>query len=408
MKERSEAGFFCHSYVGLRFFLLLAVLEGHYWFEKFPGTRVGALSLSVPCFFALSGFLISHTLFCYESLPRGRALATFYLRRALRILPAYYLVLALAQWWHGVPYLEWHLTYLLNWKVYFLSAWDPGAFVQYLNERDFNAIHLWSVCVEEQFYLLYPLFVLFSPVRWRTHLLLLFLGFCIVARIYLLATSPPLCFFGGLPFVAGEYILWGCLFAWMDFRGRWRWLCSRWALYGSLLGLLGLAWNDSAFARWGQWRPPVHQTVYCLLIATLIASLRYNGGSWPGRLLAWKPFRRIGTWSYGAYLVHSFLNPTLDHLLESFPWLVVFPSCPRAAFGPFLTVAVAALLWHGFEKPIQSWRGRFSGAVVAGEDGHGVDQEAGLAGEGHRADGQLASARLVEGADGKDDLVFEQ
>lgn len=384
---KSEAGFYCPSYVGLRFFLLLAVLEGHYWFEKFPGTRVGALSLSVPCFFALSGFLISHTLFCYESLPRGRALATFYVRRALRILPAYYLVLGLAQWWQGVPYLGWHATYLLNWKIYLVSCYDPAAFVQYLNYRDFNAIHFWSVCVEEQFYLLYPLFVLFCGAVWRTRALLAGIAFCVGDRWFLLKTAPPLCFFGGLPFVAGEYILWGCLFAWMDFRGLWRWLESRAALYLSLLGLVVLAWNDTAFARWGQWRPPLHQSVYCVLIATLLASLRYNGGSWLGRFLAWKPFRRMGTWSYGAYLVHSFLNPTLDQLLEAFPALVVFPACPRAVLGPVLTLLVAAALWIFYEKPIQSWRGRFSGSVVAREDGHGVDQKAGLAGEGNAADG---------------------
>ena len=398
---KSEAGFYCPSYPGLRFFLLLAVVEGHYWFEKFPGSRVGALSLSVPCFFALSGFLISHTLFCYESLPRGKALGTFYVRRALRILPAYFLVLLVVNWWRGVPFMGWQLTYLLNIKIFLLSYFEPVQFVQFINYRDFNAVHFWSVCVEEQFYLLYPLFVLFFPRPWRTRALLAVIAVSVAARVYLLKTSPPLCFFGGLPFVAGEYILWGCLFAWMDHRGLWRWLRSSAAVYLSLLAVVALAWNDSSFARWGQWRPPVHQTVYCILIATFVASLRYNADSWLGRFMAWKPFRRMGTWSYGAYLVHSFLNPTLDGLLAAYPALVLFPACPRAGLGPVLTIAAAALLWYGFEAPIGRLR-----AVVAREDGHGVDQEAGLAGESHGAQGELAGAGLVEGGDGDDHLVL--
>lgn len=366
--ETSEAGFFCPAYVGLRFFLLMAVLEGHYWYDKFPGTRVGTLSLSVPCFFALSGFLISHTLFCYESLPKTKALATFYVRRALRILPAYYIVLLLANAIWGVPFMAWQLTYLLNLKIYLISNYDPAEFISYLNYRNFNAIHFWSVCVEEQFYILYPLFVLFGPRRWRTQCLLAALALSILSRIYLLQTAAPRCLFGGLPFVAGEYILWGCLFAWMDFRDRWHWLRHPATLYASLLGLIILGWNDKSFLIWAQWRPPLHQTAYCLLIATFIASLRHNGSTRLAKFMAWKPFRRLGTMSYGAYLIHSFLNPTVDRLAAQYPALAIFPACPRAVLGAVLTLAAAAILWYGFEKPIQGLRKGWTTQKVASPD----------------------------------------
>jgi peptidoglycan/LPS O-acetylase OafA/YrhL len=356
---QSEAGFFCPAYVGLRCILLLAVLQGHYWFESFPHSRIGALSLAVPCFFALSGFLISHTLFHYERLPAAKALATFYIRRALRILPAYFLVLTLAQLARGVPYLVWHATYLLNFKIYWLSYRDPAAFSVFLGYRDFNAIHFWSVCVEEQFYLLYPLFVLGTSRRWRTPLLVAAIGLSIAARVWLSQRHGE-AFYGGLPWVAGEYILWGCLLAWMDFRGLWLWLRDPLTLYGSLGALLYLGWHDESFWRWGQWKPPLHQTVYCLLIAALIASMRHNNRSLLNRFLELKPLRWVGKMSYGAYLVHTFLNPALDSILQWLPWLILFPRCPRAALGTVLTLGVAALLWYGFEKPIQGWRQRWT------------------------------------------------
>ncbi|MBS2038576.1 acyltransferase [bacterium] len=360
LKQSSEAGFFCPAYVGLRCFLLFAVLEGHYWIETYPGSRVGSMSLSVPCFFALSGFLISHTLFSYESMPARQALTTFYWRRILRILPAYLVVLAVTRMLWGVPYLFWNMAYLLNWKIYLLSSREPAEFLAFLNLRNTNAIHFWSVCVEEQFYLLYPLFVFGSSRARRTGWLLAGIVFSILCRCYLLKTSGPLTFFGGLPMVAGEYILWGCLFAWFDFRDRWRWLRHPVTLYGCLLAVFCLGWWDPSYRTWAQWRPPLHQTVYCILIAGFVASLRHNPRTLLARFLAWKPFAWIGTMSYGAYLVHSFLNPTVDRLVADHPWLAVIPTCPRAFLGPVLTIAAAAVLWFGFEKPVQRLRRKFS------------------------------------------------
>ncbi|MBT9585745.1 acyltransferase [bacterium] len=359
-KPQSEAGFFCPAYVGVRCLLLLCVIEGHYWAEHFPDTRVGTLSLSVPWFFALSGFLISHTLFAYESLAPGKALSIFYVRRALRIFPAYFLVLAIAHLTRGVPYVGWDLTYLLNFKIYLLSSSNNLAdFMTFLQYRDFNAIHFWSVCVEEQFYLVYPWLVFGTSRRWRTTLLSAAIVGSIACRLYLLRTSGGMACYGGLPFIAGEYILWGCLVAWMDYRNRWRWLRDPIILYVSLCVFFYLSWHDDSFRRWAQFRPPAHQTVYCVLIAVTIASLRHNNQSYLNLALAWKPLRWVGTMSYGAYLLHSFLNPTLDQLLETFPFLVLFPQCPRAVLGPVLTVGVASLLWYGFEKPIQGWRQRW-------------------------------------------------
>lgn len=355
----SEAGFFCPAYIGLRCVLLLVVLEGHYWFEAAPDPRLTPLTFAVPCFFALSGYLISHTLFRYESRPPGEALRVFYLRRAFRILPPYYLVLAVAYLIGGTPYLGWQAAYLMNFKIYHLSQYEPFAFLRYQDFGSFNAMHFWSVSVEEQFYLLYPLFLFGLGRRWRGSLLALGIAFTILCRFWYLRYQPH-AFYGGLSWVAGEFILWSCLLAWLEFNGRLGWLANRAALYGSIatFGLLG--YYDRSYGLWAQWKPQAHQTVYAMVLAVLVLSLRHCPDSLVARALSWKALAPIGAMSYGAYLVHIFLNPVADRLAQIAPWLVLFPQCPRATVGPIVTLTVAAAMWYGFEQPINRLRRRWS------------------------------------------------
>ena len=358
--SKSQAGFFCPAYVGLRCFLVMLVMEGHYWFEKFPTRGFSMFSFAVPCFFALSGFLISHTLFSYEEagVPWKKGMKVFYMRRLLRILPPFVLVLAVAHLVRGVPHLVWHATYLTNIKVFLLSAFDPLAWREYLAVRYFNAIHFWSVAVEEQFYLVYPFLVFMVPRKYRTAMFGFGIVTAIAFRVYCW-THFRHAFYGGLPIIAGEFIMWGCLVAWMDHRDRWTWLRTPLALYGSLAVFFLLAVNETRYGNWGQWKAPPHQTVYCILLAVFILSLRYSGETVLARVIAWKPFAFVGKLSYGAYLIQEFLNPYLDPILERFPFLVVFPACPRAVLGPICTIALATVMWYCWEEPINRWRTRW-------------------------------------------------
>jgi peptidoglycan/LPS O-acetylase OafA/YrhL len=354
-KPISEAGFFCSAFVGLRAVLLLIVLEGHYWFEATGDPRLNVLTFAVPCFFVLSGYLISHTLFHYERRPWKQAAGTFYLRRALRILPPFYLVLLLAHLTYGVPFLAWQAAYLMNVKLFILSAFEPGAFFAFVIGGRLEALHFWSIDVEEQFYLLYPLLILATRQGGRTLCLLAAIGICIASRCALYRDWHAT-YYGGLPIVAGEYILWGCLLAWADHRGRLLILRGRGPMYISLGLFAGLAIQDKSYGSWAQWKPPCHATIYAMLLAVFILALRYAPGSLLARFLSAKPLVPIGKVSYGAYLVHLFLNPAVDQVLFWMPWLKVFPQCPRAVAGPLVTLAVATIMWHGLERPLDSWR----------------------------------------------------
>ncbi len=153
---------------GLRMVAVTLVIVGHAGWEAFPA------DLGVSAFFVLSGFLITWLLIKERERTGAVALRTFYVRRAYRLLPAYYAFLAVALARHfAVPGARTDIV--------------APALLYYTNY--FNAIHghqvtplshLWSLAVEEQFYFFGPLaFALFS--RWSRAALVRFLVSAIVA-----------------------------------------------------------------------------------------------------------------------------------------------------------------------------------------------------------------------------------
>jgi peptidoglycan/LPS O-acetylase OafA/YrhL len=143
---------------GMRGLAILLVLIEHWWAYKrgiFGALPYG--DLGVTMFFVLSGFLISEILFKSRQQPARSALRRFWWRRVLRIFPVFYLYLAVAAILR-VPQsdqlLLWNLTYTTN--IYNSLTGDIG-------HRAFS--HIWSLCVEEQFYLVWPILALLLPRR---------------------------------------------------------------------------------------------------------------------------------------------------------------------------------------------------------------------------------------------------
>jgi peptidoglycan/LPS O-acetylase OafA/YrhL len=144
----------------LRAFAVLSVLAVHFvshpprWLEVVPWAACG-----VQLFFVLSGFLITGILLDSRNEVEAGAsrfwmLRQFYTRRFLRIFPLYYAVV-LVGWLIKLPgfteTLGWNLSYLTNFYILQKGAWIEVA------------SHLWTLSVEEQFYLVWPWVVLFLP-----------------------------------------------------------------------------------------------------------------------------------------------------------------------------------------------------------------------------------------------------
>ncbi|HUA81748.1 MAG TPA: acyltransferase [Dyella sp.] len=146
----------------LRAIAILWVMPFHSYLAGYMGGGVLRWSgwMGVDLFFALSGFLIGSQVFQTLASRGNLDVVDFYLRRSFRTLPAYFVILAVYVTWpsmrevSGMMPLWQFLTYTLNLFI------DP-------NRVAFS--HAWSLCVEEQFYLLFPLLALLlaGAGRWR-------------------------------------------------------------------------------------------------------------------------------------------------------------------------------------------------------------------------------------------------
>jgi peptidoglycan/LPS O-acetylase OafA/YrhL len=137
---------------GVRGLAVLLVVFFHYGYVPFGW-------IGVQIFFVLSGFLITSILLSTRDLPLAKYLGRFYWRRSLRIFPlgvAVLLIALVVYWiWKTPPGLLSDLPYLATYTTNFGR----------LRQSDIDPwfVHLWSLAVEEQFYLLWPLFIYVTP-----------------------------------------------------------------------------------------------------------------------------------------------------------------------------------------------------------------------------------------------------
>lgn len=151
----------------LRAFAVIAVLVAHYCHFVTPLARTPHWGRwGVQLFFVLSGFLITAILMRMRSKIERRDLTFktglwhFYGRRYLRLAPIYYLTLIVLVFINPNlrEYLWWYMTYLQNFLFVKMGSTDMTP-MPALN-------HFWTLAVEEQFYLIWPFLIIFTPRRW--------------------------------------------------------------------------------------------------------------------------------------------------------------------------------------------------------------------------------------------------
>jgi peptidoglycan/LPS O-acetylase OafA/YrhL len=327
-------------------------------FHLTPGVLPGGY-LGVDIFFVISGFLIT-TLLLRERAERGRiAFRAFWTRRARRLLPALALVVLAActtAFFLGGDVLVsigrqvlGAATFSYNW----LAIASESSYFDSTTPELFR--NLWSLAVEEQFYLVWPfiivLLVLFKRIGWRIALIsLLALGsIAAMAALTLAGADPTRVYYGTDTHSFGLSI--GALLAvvalnWSPRRLEWRRSTARaLPVFGlaAVAGLLALAWflvEDSVLVFRGG------LVLVAVLTAVAIAGAVVPG-SFLGRVLDIPPLRVIGERSYGLYLWHwpvfiliSAAWPELD------PWLI-------GGSAVAVTAVLASLSYHFVEQPIR-------------------------------------------------------
>jgi peptidoglycan/LPS O-acetylase OafA/YrhL len=347
---------------GLRALAVLAVIFFH---ADVPGFRGGYVGVDV--FFVISGYLITQFLRATSVHGTRQVLGTFYARRARRILPALLVTCA------GVGALGWLLftpqelirlgkqlaaapLFLSN-----LAAWSEAG--EYFT-RSFPWTplrHLWSIAVEEQFYLLYPLILLaidrYLPLRQARVLTVLALAsllLCVWASHF----RPGINYFA-LPTRAWELLL-GGLLALREVAPGSR-AVRETAAVTALAVLAATVWLYDPYRIA---YPGVYALLPCAATAALLAS-GAGAGSVTNRLLAWRPLVFVGLISYSLYLWHL---PLLT--FAAYYSLTPLTALERAGvLGA--TFVLAALSWRLIEQPVRqrvlfkSGRGLLLGAGTA-------------------------------------------
>lgn len=310
--------------------------------------------VGVNLFFVLSGFLITGILIASRGAP-GYA-RSFYTRRALRIWPLYLLVLAvLAVVVYGFPHLApddaarfhrfapWYVTHTANVRIALDGAW----------ESPFRAHHLWSLALEEQFYLAWPLVVAVVAPRRLVPVALGLAGTGILARAALLAAGAPPVSLYVLPVTRLDSLVLGAVLAawaaghappaiaWMAEAARGM-PTRRFGIVVALGVFVLLAMSPT-----GAPYEPALQLAGWPIVAVIggiivVRATRPTGA--PTWLLApW--LRGLGVISYGVYMVHELVHYTATRVLPGWHPLARLPLIVA------VSIAVAYASWRWWESP---------------------------------------------------------
>jgi peptidoglycan/LPS O-acetylase OafA/YrhL len=298
---------------GLRGLAVVLVIGSH---AQVPGFGVGAVA-GVTLFFVLSGFLITSILVAERDRVGGIDLVAFYVRRALRLLPALYsvtiLVLAgyLLGFWANVPAtgegIVGMLLYVGNWTT--AAGLSSGVLG-----------HTWSLAVEEQFYILWPV-ALILGLRYGDRRTVALVALAVAVgvlpwRLFIATTTTGWRTFLGTDTNADALLL-GCAIALLQPR------LSRLAGWAGIIGLIAVSelWHTSA------------DTVPLFSLAAITSALAVAACP---TVLSWSPLAYVGRISYGLYLVHYLL------IWSGIPW-------PTVVLG---SLAIASVSYRYLELPI--------------------------------------------------------
>jgi len=331
---------------GLRAVAILGVMLHHFGVK--PGGWLDWGPVAPTVFFILSGFLITISLYKMQETGRTgvEAMAGFHLKRLARLLPALYLML-LVGWFSGLPEfregLFWHLAFLSN--IYMAAT---GEWAGHLSQ-------MWSLSMQEQFYLLWPL-IFFLPARW--------LGYAMAGIVLGALSFRVLCIHWEAPEMVRWLLLPGSLDAFaaggllaillkkfpeFRFQGRWWmagvpavacWVTGRVLRHMEGTGNVAVAFVDLFEIAFFSW---------------LILLIIQSPNSPISRLLSTKPMAALGRISYGLFIWHMLVVCALAPHLDRAGVTMADGMFLRTVILVVASVIVAWLSWTAVERPAVAW-----------------------------------------------------
>ena len=345
----------------VRAFAAFAVVIHHFTGE-FDFERFGIGAYGVELFFVISGFLISKILIEQKNkipdletgLSRKKILGRFYIRRILRLFPVYYLFITFffllsktsGIWVWDKGCAPWFYTYTANFLFFFKKM------------QGIQVNHLWTLAVEEQFYLFWPLLLLFIPKRFEIHLISIFivigLGFKIFMEIYF-PTLPSrlLTVYHFDTLGCGAFLAWLSIYRKKIFD---KIINPLWTLLLLVLWVF-LAFNktlipyDIGVILW--------IILTCIAFSMLVKSSANGISGIGGRIFNNGILQYLGKISYGIYIFHKPIPYLMKLILSKSGLSFQINHYLLFLLAVILTLAISSLSWIFLERPISRFKEKF-------------------------------------------------
>jgi peptidoglycan/LPS O-acetylase OafA/YrhL len=322
---------------GLRALAMTGVLYVHFW-DRQPLTE----NLRVSLFFTVSGFLITHILIAAKESGRPVSIGNFYIRRALRLFPALFVLGAAAvifdmdgartSW-------PWHVLQASNLYFALHEQFSPWVFS-----------HLWSLNILEQFYLIWPLVILLMPIRG---IFIVTLGMLVgSAFVYAHGNDMGLTDWTRRLIFQFDPIASGALTYLLVRHNRdvREVVTSRWALLAALMVMA------SPFFLWPGFGEDPTYRLMCQPALGVVVAGAWRGYRGPvGWLLGCRVAQFISRISYGVFMYHLAIWWAMGQIGSP-----LYDTGPLPFFAmTALSLLAATLSWYLIEEPISRLKQRF-------------------------------------------------
>jgi peptidoglycan/LPS O-acetylase OafA/YrhL len=292
----------------IRAVAVVLVIISHWIPAKYIINRIPNGAIGVDIFFVLSGFLISSILFEnkkkseQDNISKFVVLRIFYIRRSLRIFPIYYLTIIILFFFSEFVNCNiknnffYYATYTCNFHYFFNNNWDG------------ITSHLWSLAVEEQFYLIWPFIILFSNNKYHFNLIMIFIFIGILSQKLLSDFNMG----NVLPFTCFDSFGFGALLAWQKKYAKEKekrfqfWLVTL-ASIATLSLILEIVTNKSIL-----FPQRTIISIYAVILISYIVKNHQNENLKFKIILNNKILIFLGKISYGLYLFQNIIPSTIN------------------------------------------------------------------------------------------------